>query len=73
MEREIIEGSSRVAEIGYSRSKLTLQVKFQKGGIYNYTPVTQEQFDELMAAESVGKYLGENIIKNENISYKKVG
>lgn len=73
MKRKIIEGSSNVAEIGYLASTKTLQVKFQSGGIYDYNPVSESTYNELMSAESKGSFLSKNIVWNKSIKTKRVG
>lgn len=35
----------------------TLKVEFLNGEKYNYHPVTQQQYDSFMGADSKGKYL----------------
>ncbi len=45
--------SSQVAKIGWSDE--TLFVLFHSGGLYKYENVTQELFDKLRNAVSVGK------------------
>lgn len=73
MKRGKIKGSSNVAEIGYNSNNLTLQVKFLSGGIYDYSPVTQEGYDQLMKAESKGKFLNKHFIYNKSVTCEKVG
>ena len=71
MKREKVEGSSNIKEVGWSKG--TLQIKFKHGGIYDYTPVTEEQYKEMMEAESKGGYFTKNIRDNSSIKYTKVG
>ncbi|WBY01931.1 DUF853 family protein [Ramlibacter tataouinensis] len=55
MEREMVESSS-VISIGYDDPSSTLEVEF-KSGIYQYYNVPQSMYQELMQAESKGKYI----------------
>lgn len=48
--------SSNIAAIGYDPATKTLQVDFKGGRKYHYQRVSQEVFDELAAAPSVGKH-----------------
>lgn len=73
MEREKVEGSSNVSELGYDKETKTLQVRFKNGSIYDYQPVTLLYFLNLKNAESKGKFLNENIIHDKNIACKRVG
>ncbi len=53
--------SSHIASIGYDLESLTLEVEFKNGKIGRYKGVPADKSDELMAAESVGRYLARNI------------
>jgi len=46
--------SSNLKAIGYAEH--VMQVEFQNGGIYRYYDVPVSVFDEIMRAESVGKF-----------------
>ena len=72
MNRTKIEGSSNIAEIGYSYDDMTLEVKFHNGNIYQYWPITEAGWEGLMKAESKGSYFAENIRGNPDINYRKV-
>ncbi len=54
MEMKPVE-SSNVAAIGYADNTLT--VRFRNGSEYEYPGVTQQQYEDLMAAPSKGKAL----------------
>ena len=61
--------SSNVESVGFMEG--TLFVKFQHGTtLYSYQGVPQEEYEKLLAAPSVGKYLTENI--KPKYPYKKV-
>ena len=53
--------SSNVAAVGYDEDSFTLQVEFNKGGIYQYFDVPEHLFEGLRDAESVGGFLAANI------------
>jgi hypothetical protein len=53
--------SSTIARIGYEDSSQLLQVNFLNGNIYQYFDVPPAVFQELMASESKGSYLGKFI------------
>lgn len=49
--------SSSVASISYDQRAATLEVEFRNGGVYRYFEVPEGVYRELMAADSVGRYL----------------
>lgn len=51
--------SSNLASVGYENG--TLYVSFHSGSTYAYFGVPQSVYDELMAADSHGKYLNAHI------------
>jgi KTSC domain len=53
--------SSNLASIGYDEAGQVLEVEFRHGGVYQYDGVSSAVFDELMAADSLGRYLARNI------------
>lgn len=53
--------SSQIHSIGYDPKSKMLVVNFKRGGIYQYSDVPQEVFDQFMAAPSKGKFLGAEI------------
>ena len=62
--------SSNILSIGHKDQYLT--VEFKNHNIYCYYPVTKDGYDELMKAESKGKYLNANIKSNENVTCQKL-
>lgn len=62
MKRESVE-SSNLASVGYDAAKQILEIEFNHGGIYQYSDVPQEVYNELMRADSLGRYFA-NKIKN---------
>jgi len=55
MKRQSVE-SSNLASVGYDEVTQTLEVEFNHGGIYQYFEVQKEVYEELMNADSQGKY-----------------
>ena len=54
--------SSMIAAVGYDEETRTLQVQFNSGDCYEYYEVEPEVFQELLEAESKGRYMRINII-----------
>ena len=55
MKRTAVE-SSNLVSVGYNEETKTLEIQFHSGGIYQYDDVEKEVYDELMSAESHGRY-----------------
>lgn len=53
--------SSDIQSIGYAPESCVLEVAFLSGGIYQYDGVPAYVFEELMSAESHGKYFAAHI------------
>lgn len=53
--------SSNILEIGYDEETETLAVRFHRGTLYHYQGVSQETFEGLRDAPSVGKYFNSHI------------
>ena len=65
--------SSRIASVGYDPKKKILEVEFAKGGqIYQYHPITEEGYIQMMKAESVGIWFQKNIVEAKNITTTKL-
>ncbi len=56
--------SSNVASIGYDPNTMTLEVEFRSGSIYQYFDVPEVEYRNLISAESVGRYLNQNVKGN---------
>lgn len=70
MERIYVE-SSRIQSIGYDLDNSILEIEFKNNGaIYQYYDVPLYEYEELMNAESKGKYLSTNL---KNYKYQRVG
>ncbi len=62
--------SSQIESLGYSDVSRQLRIQFLKGGLYSYDNVSQEEFDALVAAPSVGS-LFQRTIKGVKV-YRKL-
>ncbi|NEW79035.1 MAG: KTSC domain-containing protein [Gelidibacter sp.] len=69
MNRQSVE-SSNLASIGYDAENEILEVEFNHGGIYQYFDVPENVYEELMNAESHGKYFSANI--RNDYEYQKI-
>jgi hypothetical protein len=46
----------------------TLEVQFHSGHVYQYADVPEVEYQALIGASSVGKYLNENIVDRYDVS-----
>ena len=53
--------SSMIRSVGYDRDSSTLEVEFNKGGVYQFGDVPLGEFEGLMSASSHGKYFLANV------------
>ena len=60
MKRQSVE-SSNIRSVGYDEFLLVLEIEFKSGAVYRYYGVPAEVHDELINAESVGKYFNANV------------
>jgi hypothetical protein len=54
--------SSMLRAVGYDPEHAVLQAEYQTGQTWNYLNVPQSKFDELLAAESQGRYMHAHIL-----------
>lgn len=50
-----------LASVGYDEKEQILEVEFNHGGIYEYYDVEKKVYDDLMNADSLGRYFINNI------------
>jgi len=62
--------SSNISTIGYDAIRRTLRVTFKGGVSYDYSKVSKELYTKFLGAESIGKFLAQNI--KGKFEYKKV-
>lgn len=60
MDRIPVESTS-IQDIGYDATTMTLEIGFKHGAVYQYFDVPETVFEELMRADSKGKFLHANI------------
>lgn len=53
--------SNNIDEVAYDQENKVLFVRFKNGGHYSYENVSKELYEELMKAESKGKFFHANI------------
>ena len=64
--------SSNINFVGYDEDTSTLEVHFDKGGVYQYSPVTKADYKDMCASSSIGGYFYKNIRNDSNISNLKI-
>ncbi len=69
MNRTLVK-SEMLRSVGYDRETGTLEVEFNHGGTYQYYEVSLAKYAELMAAESIGRFVEEHIMDRH--LFKKV-
>jgi len=62
--------SSNIAQIGHEPSENKLIVRFKSGAYYQYDGVSEQVYNNMITAQSVGKYF-QTYIKNV-YPYKKI-
>jgi hypothetical protein len=60
MERQAVS-SSNIVSVGYDAGSETLEVEFQKSGLYQYFNVPVFIYERLLAADSIGKFINAEI------------
>ena len=69
MKRQSVE-SSNLASIGYDAENEILEIEFNHGGVYQYFDVSENVYEELMNADSHGRYFIHNI--KDDYDYQKM-
>lgn len=60
--------SSNISKVRYKKGRL--EIKFHSGGKYQYSKVPKTEYEDLLSAESKGKYFNQNI--KGSYAFKKV-
>src|SRR5690606_3732057 len=68
-DRETLDSTS-IREIGYSALSNTLEIEFQRGGVYLYFNVPEQVYDAFRSAASRGEYFNKHI--RSAYEYKRV-
>ena len=53
--------SSNVAEVGYDRDSMVLEILFHSGSVYQHFDVPEGLFREMLQADSVGRFFNQQI------------
>lgn len=53
--------STNIAAVGYDEADQTLRVQFNNGRTYEYAMVPVTVYDDLIAADSVGRYFNAHV------------
>lgn len=53
--------SSSIRSIGYDPMSKTMEIEFNSGAVYEYRGVTEETYQGLMNADSIGKHFHSEI------------
>ncbi len=69
MERQPVT-SSQIASVGYDARREELEIEFHSGGIYRYYRVPEKVYNDLMQAESKGKFFNSQI--KGSYEFKKI-
>ena len=68
--KRIPVASSMIRSAGYDARTHSLELEFTSGHVYRYEDVPEPEYRDLMAAESKGQYVQDNII--DLYPYRKV-
>lgn len=64
--------SSNINSVGYNKEKTLLEVEFFDGSVYQYYPVSEDVYDEIMTSDSICKTFNQKVKSNKSIAYKKM-
>lgn len=53
--------SSNLRSVGYDEATRTLEIEFRSGRVYRYIEVPRDVYEELMSADSLGRYFNKYI------------
>jgi hypothetical protein len=62
--------SSDLASVGYDAKSKILEIEFHSGGLYRYFEVPKDVFDQLLAAESKGRFFAAHI--REHFRFERI-
>jgi len=62
--------STSINRVGYNQKTRTLEVEFRNGRAYQYLGVPPQVYDQLMQADSKGRFI--NFIIKKNYSYLRI-
>lgn len=62
--------SSNIVAIGHDKATMTLEIEFHNGKVWQYQPVTEHAYLEMLKSDSITKFFNKNIKDNTNITGK---
>lgn len=62
--------SSNILGAGWDPVTSTLAIRFGNGSVYHYEGISKETYESMWQAESIGKFVNQNIAKK--FKFKKV-
>ena len=69
MKRESVS-SSLLESVGYDPEEDVLEVELESGAIYQYRDVPEETYEELLAADSLGRYFNHHIRNRSHVQIR---
>jgi hypothetical protein len=68
--RRVPVQSNAIASVGYDREHATLEIEFVEGDVYRYYAVPRRVHQELLAADSLGRYFQTHI--RDQYGYERI-
>jgi hypothetical protein len=68
--RRVPVESRAIASVGYDRDTSVLEIEFVEGDVYQYFAVPRRVHQELLAADSMGRYFAAHI--RDRFGYQRV-
>ena len=56
--------STAVRSVGYDEDRHELEIEYAEGGVYRYSLVPRRVYEQLLAAESIGRYVTRRVKPN---------
>ena len=69
MKRESVS-SSLLESVGHDPDENVLEVELESGAIYQYRDVPEETYEELLAADSLGRYFNHHIRNRSHVQIR---
>lgn len=64
--------SSYIDEVDYDNENHKLTVTFNNGARWSYYPISQNGYQSLISAESIGSYFHKNIKTNDSVTAEQI-
>ena len=59
--KRILVSSSSIVSVGYDAETETLEIEYIGGGVYQYFDVTRAAHEDLMASDSLGRFVNTKV------------